>query len=60
MNRICVFTVVLLAGSFIFVQTNAERKYEPETVLVTFQVRAGQGARLQQVIGEAWATYGPS
>jgi hypothetical protein len=51
------FAVVLLVPSFIFAQTNAEQKGTPETVLVTFQVRAGQEARLQRIISQAWATY---
>jgi hypothetical protein len=57
MNRIHVSAVVLVVGCFIFSQTSAEQKRNPETVLVTFQVRVGQEAHLQQVISEAWAAY---
>ena len=57
MIRAYVFAVVLVVPSFIFAQTNAEQKRTPETVLVTFQVLAGQEARLQRVISQAWATY---
>ena len=57
MNRIYLLAVALLVMSFSVAQTKAEQKPTPETVLVTFQVRQGQEARMQQVLSRAWATY---
>jgi hypothetical protein len=57
MNRIYLFPVALLVMSFSVAQTKAEQKSMPETVLVTFKVKRGQEARMQQVLSRAWATY---
>lgn len=57
MKQIYLLIVVLLVTNFNFAQTDAEQNRTPETVLVTFQVRTGQEARLQQIINQAWTTY---